>query len=235
MDNKKTLVLAALSFILLALVGSNYLTMNSIAGQVKAQALELKTINKFLEENPLSAGTAQASASQAQAAQPSDAELAKLVEQIIPRGTPDIYGAELKVSFDQPVEGMNALATLDGDLNPSGKLHFADLGPNEQARYLKVGSMIACEYCCGAKTLVAPNGKPACGCAHSAAMRGLAMYLLKNHASEYTDEQILDQLSKWKTMFFPKQTIQKAVNLQAEGKGVSANSLNQLPDMVGGC
>ncbi len=233
MNNSKTMALALMAFVLLALLGSNYLTMASLAGTVQSQALELKSINKFMEENPLASATTQASASQASG--PSNAELEALVKQIIPTGVPPIYGQELGVSFDKPVEGLQVLSALDGDLFPNGKLHFSELGKDEQARYIKVGSMIACEYCCGAKTLVTTTGKPACGCAHSAAMRGLAMYLLKNHAKEYSDEQLLDQMSKWKTMFFPKQTIQKAMKLQAAGKGLNAGSLNQLPDMVGGC
>jgi len=224
-----------MAFVLMAILGSNYVAMASLSGTMQSQALELKAMHQFMADNPLASSSVQVTGSQGSQAQASDAQMAQLVEQIIPRGTPDIYGKELGVSFDQPVEGLNILSKFDGDLFPDGKLHYTDLGPNEQARYVKIGFMIACEYCCGVKSLVLSNGKPSCGCAHSAAMRGLAMYLLKNHASEYTNEQILDQLSKWKTLFFPKQTIQKALQLQSQGKGVSAGSLNQLPDMVGGC
>lgn len=234
MNNRRIGALALLAFVLMALVGANYLAMANTVKSMEAQALELKTIARFLQENrPSQTG---ATASQGQAAGGVDeAALAKIVEQVIPKGTPAGYGEELKVSFDSPVEGMNTLAKLDGDLFDDGKLKFSDLGAAEQARYIKIGNMIACEYCCGAKSLVLPNGKPACGCAHSAAMRGLAKYLLKNNAAEYTDEQIVGELAKWKAMFFPKQTIEKAMQLQAQGQGVNPGALNQLPDMVGGC
>ncbi len=233
MNNNRTLALAALAVVLMLLQASNYLAIAGLASGTQAHSMEMKAMAQFMQENRVAVAAPQAG--QPAAGGVDDAALAKIVEQVIPRGTPAIYGDELKVSFDQPVEGMNALAKLDGDLFPDGQLKFADLAPNEQARYIKVGSMIACEYCCGAKTLVLSNGKPACGCAHSAAMRGLAMYLLKNHASEYTNEQLLQEMSNWKALFFPKQTIQKAMKLQAQGQGVNANSLNQLPDMVGGC
>ncbi|MBI4177073.1 MAG: hypothetical protein HY516_01790 [Candidatus Aenigmarchaeota archaeon] len=142
----------------------------------------------------------------------------------LPKGPPAIYGAELGVSFDKVVESLNVLSALDGDLYPDGKLKFADLNNVQQGRYLKIGSMIACEFCCGASTLVFSDGQPACGCSHSAAMRGLAKYLLINHGDEYTDQQILDELTKWKTMFFPKQMAAKY-----------ASDTKNVPDMVGGC
>ena len=37
-------------------------------------------------------------------------------------------------------------------------------------------------------------------------MRGLAAYLIKNHP-EVSDEKILEELIKWKAVFFPKQTL----------------------------
>jgi len=157
------------------------------------------------------------------------------VSQYIPKGIPPIYGSELKVSFDDVVGGLNILSAMDWDLtqedSPNGmSMKFSDLTDEQKTRYVKIGSSIACEYCCGAKTLVMKNGQPACGCSHSAAMRALAKYLLTKHGSEYTDEQILDQLTKWKTLFFPKQMTAKL--LQQNG---NTQSSNQLPDMVGGC
>ncbi|MFH1752231.1 MAG: hypothetical protein ABH821_04820 [archaeon] len=158
-----------------------------------------------------------------------------LMQELIPRGIPEVYGSELGVSFEQPVESLSVLAGLDGDLYDSGLLHFADLSSEQQQRYITAGQSISCEFCCGAKYIVASDGKPACGCAHSAAMRGLTMYLLLNHENDFSDMQILDELTKWKVMFFPKQMLQKAIDLQAANSGITTNGLNELPDMVGGC
>ena len=156
------------------------------------------------------------------------------ISQYLPKGIPPIYGSELKVSFDDPVGGLSILGAMDFDLNgenPSGlSMKLSDLTDEQKARYIKIGSSIACEYCCGAKALVMKDGKPACGCAHSAAMRALTKYLLTKHGSEYTDEQILDQLTKWKTLFFPKQMTAKL--LQQSG---NTQVSSQLPNMVGGC
>lgn len=162
------------------------------------------------------------------AAQAGSADFEKATEAVIPRGIPAVYGSELNVSFDRPVESLDVLAALDGDLYPDGKLKYAGLNDEQKKRYLRVGASIACEYCCGAKTLVFSDGQPACGCAHSAAMRGLTKYLLLNHENEYSDQEILGELTKWKALFFPKQTIAKY--LQAGG-----SSITPLPDMVGGC
>ncbi len=163
------------------------------------------------------------------------ADMTALFAEVIPKGVPEIYGSELGVSFETPVESMKVLSNLDGDLFPNGKLKVAQLSAAQKERYIKIGTSIACEFCCGATTLVAKDGQPACGCAHSAAMRGLAMYLLTNHGDEMSDGQIIAELSKWKTMFFPKQMMQKAIELKAQSGEISPQSLNQLPEMVGGC
>ena len=157
------------------------------------------------------------------------------LSQFMPKGIPPIYGPELKVSFDDVEVGLSIMSGMDWDLtqenSPNGmSMKFSDLTEEQKARYIKIGSSIACEYCCGAKELVMKNGQPACGCAHSAAMRALTKYLLTKHGSEYTDEQILDQLTKWKTLFFPKQMTAKFLQ-----QGGNAQNPSQLPDMVGGC
>lgn len=148
-------------------------------------------------------------------------------QDFMPKGSPAIYGTELGVSFDDALGSLNVLAMLDGDLYSDGKLKFSELSSAQQERYLKIGSSIACEFCCGANTLVFSDGQPACGCSHSAAMRGLAKHLLTNHGSEYTDQQILDELTKWKTVFFPKQMLAR----YASGKV----SVGSHEEMVGAC
>lgn len=166
-----------------------------------------------------------------QASGPSEALLA----QIIPKGVPPLYGEELSVSFDEPEKAIKVLSEFDGGWAKGEQaIKFADLGENEKQRYLKIGSSIACEFCCGARTLIAKDGEAACGCAHSAAMRGLAKYLLKNHASEFSDEQVLEELVKIKTLSFPKQMVSRALQLQSQGKPLSELT-QSLPSQVGGC
>ena len=168
------------------------------------------------------------------------------VSGVIPTGVPAVYGAELGVSYDDisPNDQQRAdaairkLAMLDTSIELSG----ADL-----ERYIAIGSKISCEYCCGAESIIFSNGQPACGCAHSYAMRGVAKYLITKHGSEYTDDQILEELGKWKTLFFPGVLTAKAQVLQQQGiefnyinlasnkyrnieKGASASG-----GMVGGC
>jgi len=138
---------------------------------------------------PLQSSPVQTSAS-AVSSSVGSASLQAIVDKVIPKGVPAVYGTELGVSYDKPVESLTVLGKLDGDLYPDGKLKFSDLSVDAQKRYVAMGTMIACEYCCGANALVSPNGQPACGCQHSAAMRGLAKYLLKNHP-EVSDAQIL--------------------------------------------
>lgn len=165
-----------------------------------------------------------------------------LLAEIIPKGIPEIYGSELGISFDQPETAIVTLSKLDGgwtdgqgnDLTDGKGIKFADLAPAEQQRYLQIASKTSCEFCCGARTLITRQGEAACGCAHSAAMRGLAKYLLKNHASEFSDQQILEQVTKIKTLSFPKQMVQRALELQAAGQPVDSVTQN-LPTQVGGC
>ncbi len=171
--------------------------------------------------------------------------LDEIVNTIIPKGVPPIYGSELGVSFDDPVGSLDKLASLDNQVSLSGE---------QLQRYTSIALKISCEYCCGAPAIVDSRGNAACGCAHSAAMRGLGKYLVNKHGSEYTDDQVLEELGKWKALFFPKQVINKAVSLQAAGEPVTiigatsnlkkvspatgaaaADGLSGLPEMVGGC
>jgi len=166
--------------------------------------------------------------------------------EIIPKGIPAVYGKELKISYDdisasnsQSTEStIGILTNIDNSVTLTG---------DDLDRYVKIGSMIACEYCCGAQTLVFKDGQAACGCAHSYAMRGLEKYLIKNHGTEYTDDEILEELGKWKVLFFPGVHETKAAVLKS--KGIELNFINLASnkyrgiekgqessgDMVGGC
>ncbi|MEK6835676.1 MAG: hypothetical protein AABX55_01520, partial [Nanoarchaeota archaeon] len=100
-------------------------------------------------------------------------------------------------------------------------------------------------YCCGADAITFPDGQAACGCAHSYAMRGVAKYLLTEHP-EMKDEAILEELGKWKTLFFPDTMKAKAQVLK--DKDIELNYINLASNlfrgieqgntnggMVGGC
>ncbi|MBI2649963.1 hypothetical protein HYX04_01475 [Candidatus Woesearchaeota archaeon] len=142
---------------------------------------------------------------------------------VIPKGIPSIYGKELGVSYDdisatnqqKADDTIRKLGILDQQITLSG---------NDLERYISVASQISCEYCCGVDSIIFKDGNPACGCQHSFAMRGLAKYLIKNHGSGYTNDEILEELGKWKTLFFPSPMAEKALVLKE--KGIELNYIN---------
>lgn len=149
------------------------------------------------------------------------------VSSVIPRGVPKIYGQELGVGFDD-VDPNNP-RKADATIRVLGALDTnIQLTEEQKERYVNIlyrmGGGIACEYCCGARSVIFENGEPACGCAHSFAMRGLAKYLITKHGSEYSDEEILEEVGKWKTLFFPAQITQKAAVLKEQG--IELNYIN---------
>ena len=142
---------------------------------------------------------------------------------IIPKGTPIVYGNELGVKYDDVSTSNPEKADLTikkiGILDQRIELTGSDL-----ERYISIVSNISCEYCCGAPSIIFEDGRAACGCAHSFAMRGLAKFLIKYHPNEFTDEQILEELGKWKTLFFPGKITDKATILQS--RGIELNYIN---------
>ncbi len=185
--------------------------------------------------------TAQDTTTQQQAASPqttvkyNSLALQQAIEQVIPRGVPEGYGKELGVDYEKPEEALNIMAALDGDLYEDGKIKFSDLSVDAQKRYIEMGMSVACEFCCGAQTMVFDNGQPSCGCAHSAAMRGLMKYLLIN--TGMTNEQIMDEVLKVKSISFPQQMVERYMeqsgNLQPSQ--TTGQSLGNLPQQIGGC
>ena len=133
---------------------------------------------------------------------------------IIPTGVPEVYGEEMGVSYDDVSPNNPQLA--DATIAKLSSYENSKLNDEQQARYLKIGSAISCEYCCGAQSLIFSNGERACGCAHSYSMRGLAKYLLINHP-DMSDDEVLSELGKWKVLFFPGIHEQKAEVLKAKG------------------
>lgn len=160
----------------------------------------------------------------------------KLKKSFLPTGVPAVYGAELKISFDQVQDAMNKVRIYGPTYGTDKKIV---LKGEELRRYVSIGSRIACEYCCSAKTLVRQDGVAACGCAHSIMMRGLSAYLITNHP-EMSDERILTELKTWKATFFPKQTLTSELQkLFRQGDTEIMDVLKEFPEflpaMVGGC
>ncbi len=121
------------------------------------------------------------------------------------QGVPEVYGNELGISFSQVEQAMNTMKQFD----PTYGNKKIKLSGDLLQRYISIGLKISCEFCCGVAAIIRKDGEAACGCAHSQAMRGLAAYLLQNHASEFTDDEILRELSRWKGSYFPKAMVDK--------------------------
>ncbi|MBU3942999.1 hypothetical protein KKA24_03385 [Patescibacteria group bacterium] len=152
-----------------------------------------------------------------------------------PSGVPDIYGEELGISFDRVQEAIDKVK-IYGLTYGEKKINLTE---DELKRYIDIGLMISCEYCCGVDAITREDGEAACGCAHSQMMRGLTAYLIKNHA-EMSNEQILEELETWKITYFPKQTLSKELNkLKDSGETGIQEILEEFPDflpeMIGGC
>lgn len=141
---------------------------------------------------------------------------------VSPKGVPDVYGKELGISYDDV--SVSNQKKADGTISKLGLFDTRiKLEGELLKRYIKITNSIGCEYCCGLQSITTPQGEPACSCLHSFAMRGLAKYLLTQHP-EISDDQILEELGKWKTLFFPDAIGAKAVVLKA--KGIELNYIN---------
>ena len=147
---------------------------------------------------------------------------------MFPTGTPE-YGQEMGVSFDDPI---NSLALLAGAY-PTLKTEVKNNHPDVWKRYLSLAAAprgVSCEYCCGVgPQAVSADGELKCGCSHAPAVQTVTLWLMLNKP-EYSDAEVLREVMRWKTLFFPKNMIE--VGLQVAGK--SAADL-ELPGMVGGC
>lgn len=166
---------------------------------------------------------------------------------IAPTGIPDIYGKELGISYDdvnandpqKADQTIRVLRSYDESLTLQGADLERYIGvvsqisceyccgaksiiftkEDEQRIEQQIQDAIASGKITAdqADQYRQKAGGAACGCAHSFAMRGLAKYLITEHASEYTDEQILEELAKWKTLFFPGPMSDKAAVMKEKG------------------
>ena len=225
MDLKSNAIVIVLSILVLGTMGFNIFLQQGIDQTLLEQKANIANTSYLGQTQTTQTSTGNNSSSTANTLS---------FEEFIPKGVPAVYGAGLGVTYDKPVESLEIMKYLDGDLYPNGTIKFADLTPEQQQDYILIGTSISCEFCCGAKAVTSPDGSPACGCAHSAAMRGLAMHILINHPGEMTNEEILQELTNWKTMFFPKQMYKRALEMQSAGQSSNTQLLDQVPDMVGG-
>ena len=222
--------------LLLVLTAVNAVQIDDMKTSVdELKTIKIKTVTATTTTEVASSGT--------------DSAESTSVASVIPVGVPSIYGAELGISFDdvsasnpqKADETIGVMAQIDVNTALTG----ADLERYINALYVIENGM-SCEYCCGARSIIFENGEAACGCAHSYAMRGLAKYLITEHGDEYTDSEILEEVGKWKVLFFPGQLTAKAGILAEQGIEVNYLTLtsNQYRGieqgsssgaMVGGC
>ncbi|MBI2652667.1 hypothetical protein HYX00_04340 [Candidatus Woesearchaeota archaeon] len=183
---------------------------------------------------------------------------------VVPTGTPSYVlegsGSEkIKgATFDDPLTSQKVWASLLGSRR-FGTTNAIQLTPEEEQRWQRLTSVFTCDYCCGGPNSVTTINR--CGCAHSYAWQGMAKFFIRYYP-DYTDEQILGEMTKWKGLWYPQgmiqdylvytgqqpatilthggsvgirqQFLQQAPNAQHQTQA-SATPLDQLPSMVGGC
>ena len=138
---------------------------------------------------------------------------------MIPKGLPKDYGQEVGVSFDDPVPSLTKMAQLDY------KISTDSLNAEQKQRFIEVGTKISCEFCCSAPSVIDSQARDLCGCQHAAAFRGLAKHIIINHP-DWTNEEILWDLTKWKTEFYPRNMVQKGIALAQAGLELTPAALN---------
>ena len=183
---------------------------------------------------------------------------------VVPTGTPfyvlDGPGSEkIKgASFDDPLTSQKVWASLLGSRR-FGTANTIQLTPEEEKRWQRITSVFTCDFCCGGPNSVTTIAR--CGCAHSYAWQGMAKFFIKYYPN-YTDEQIMGEMTKWKGLWYPQgmiqdylvytgqqpasilthggsvgikqQFLQQAPNAQQQTHA-TATPLENLPSMVGGC
>ncbi len=219
-----TLIMQGLLVVLMLVTAFNQYQIATLAGMEINPVVQISIAG-------LTAADSQGAATNADSTRLSGANSNAAQVDILPRGVPTIYGEELGVSYDD-VSASNA-ALADSTIRKLGALDDQlTLSGDALDRYIKIGSAISCEYCCGAEAIIFSNGQAACGCAHSYAMRGVAKYLLLNHPDEFSDIQILEELGKWKVLFFPQIHEQKARALLAND--IELNYVNLASNLYRG-
>lgn len=148
---------------------------------------------------------------------------------MFPTGTPE-YGAGMGVSFDDPINSLALTASMYNSL----KSEVQQKDPEAWQRFINLATKpvgISCEFCCGVGPVgIDGNGNLRCGCQHNPALQTIALYLTAY--TNYNDGEILREVMKWKTLFFPRDMINLGLKVAGGDSSVLAD---QLPGMVGGC
>jgi len=196
---------------------------------------------------------------------------------VIPTGMPKIYGEELGIKYDDVSldnqgladKTIKVMSNIDRTVTLSGENleRYIDIASQISCEYCcgaqsiivkredveamneKIEAAIASGQITKeqAETYRKNAGDLACGCEHSYAMRGLAKYLITKHGDEFSDAEILDELAKWKTLFFPGPMAAKAEAMEEKGiefsyanlgsnkyRGIESGATSGS-SMVGGC
>tara|TARA_Y100000034_G_C6863105_1_gene393073 strand:+ start:412 stop:1089 length:678 start_codon:yes stop_codon:yes gene_type:complete len=141
---------------------------------------------------------------------------------LFPTGTPE-YGFDLGISFDDPVGSQEILVGMYKELksevkknNPEAFQQYIDLASNPYG--------ISCEFCCGVGPIGADEkGNSRCGCNHASALQSITIYLADKG---YSDEEILREAMKWKTVWFPQVMLELVLGYEVD---------DDIPVMVGSC
>jgi hypothetical protein len=184
-----------------------------------------------------------------------------VINTVVPRGTPfyalEGPGAERiqGITFDDPIVSQQIWASLLGSRR-FGSDNALQLTPEQEQRWQRLTGVFTCDFCCGGPGSVTTINR--CGCAHSYAWQGMAKFFIIYYP-EYTDEEILGEMTKWKALWYPKGMIQDylvytgqqsadtlthggSIGIRQQFAGAeggnaqaAAASIDNLPSMVGGC
>lgn len=150
------------------------------------------------------------------------------IDMMISTGTPEYSDAFGGISFDDPVGSVDKLGQMYAPLK--AKIQQED--PETFQRYINLASSpvgISCEFCCGVGPAgIDSKGNLRCGCKHNRAAQSIALGLMAS--TDYSDAEVLKEVLKWKSLFFP----QNMVTLAADAAGGNIPAGN-LPKQVGGC
>ncbi len=227
--SKPIVVLAAVAALIMVL---NQVQISSIqASLTHGTARTSVGSSQEADLSSIDVSTAQSTAQTIAAVFP-ELKQAKTQEEVMnilfPTGTPE-YGEALGVSFDDPINSLSTLARMYRPL----KAEVQSKNPEAFQRFVNLASSpkgVSCEFCCGVgPSGVDKSGNLRCGCKHNPAVQTVALYL--SAYTDYSDAQILREVMKWKTLFFPRNMI----GLGSKIAGGDASVLQNLPGMVGGC
>ncbi len=150
------------------------------------------------------------------------------IDILIPTGIP-AYGAEMGVSYDDPVAALGLLAKAWRPLSEAAKTD----DPETWQRFLNLATKpvgISCEFCCGVGPIgITASGQSRCGCSHNPGILALTLWLMQN--TDMTDAEVLYEALRWKTIWFPRDMV--GIGMQLAGGDTSV--LDTIPGMVGGC